>query len=255
MFELTMDTRPDEPKRYYTEFDETDLQDKKECQRIKDLVKRSTVHYSDNADKQKSHLDMKTFYNDPFQKQIEDYATQSLLRNHVLGLETYMYSPIPKFSNHAIPDIKNVIFNDPATIVFWSDGTKTVVKCQDDDRFDPEKGLAMAICKKVFGNKGRYCNQLKKWLPKEEDKYVEYEFHVTTREDFEPLLEYLGRGITITGIEGDFDTGLIFHGRYRTEEEDTPNWSNPYAKNEPLWDQIAKAFSETGEAFAGNRVI
>ena len=67
-----------------------------------------------------------------------------------------------------IPEIKNVIFNDPATIVFWEDGTKTVVKCQDGDEFNPEKGLAMAIVKKAYGNKGNYCNKLKKWLPKEE---------------------------------------------------------------------------------------
>ena len=67
-----------------------------------------------------------------------------------------------------IPEIKNVIFNDPATIVFWEDGTKTVVKCQDGDEFDPEKGLTMAIAKKAYGNKGSYCNKLKKWLPNEE---------------------------------------------------------------------------------------
>ena len=67
-----------------------------------------------------------------------------------------------------IPEIKNVIFNDPATIVFWENGTKTVVKCQDGDEFDPEKGLAMAVAKKAYGNKGSYCNKLKKWLPKEE---------------------------------------------------------------------------------------
>ena len=67
-----------------------------------------------------------------------------------------------------IPEIKNVIFNDPATIVFWDDGTKTVVKCQDGDEFDPEKGLAMAIVKKAYGNKGSYCNKLKKWLSKKE---------------------------------------------------------------------------------------
>lgn len=68
-----------------------------------------------------------------------------------------------------MPKIKDVIFNDPATIVFWADGTKTVVKCQDDDIFDPEKGLAMAITKKALGNKGNYCNELKKWLPKDEE--------------------------------------------------------------------------------------
>ena len=71
-------------------------------------------------------------------------------------------------SSSHIPEIKNVIFNDPATIVFWEDGTKTVVKCQDGDEFDPEKGLAMAIAKKAYGNKGNYCNKMKKWLPKEE---------------------------------------------------------------------------------------
>ena len=69
-------------------------------------------------------------------------------------------------SSSHIPEIKNVIFNDPATIVFWNDGTKTVVKCQPGDSFDPEKGLAMAIVKKAYGNKGSYCNQLKKWLHK-----------------------------------------------------------------------------------------
>lgn len=67
-----------------------------------------------------------------------------------------------------MPRIKNVIFNDPATIVFWADGSKTVVKAQDGDIFDPEKGLTMAISKKALGNKGNYCNELKKWLPKEE---------------------------------------------------------------------------------------
>ena len=75
--------------------------------------------------------------------------------------------------------IKKVIFNYPATIVFWSDGSKTVVKCQDGDIYDPEKGLAMAISKKALGNKGNYCNEFKKWLPEdeeEEEKTVELRF-------------------------------------------------------------------------------
>ena len=61
--------------------------------------------------------------------------------------------------------IKKVIFNDPATIVFWNDGSKTVVKSHDEV-FDPEKGLAMAVSKKLLGNKGNYYNEFKKWLPK-----------------------------------------------------------------------------------------
>lgn len=63
------------------------------------------------------------------------------------------------------PKIKKVIFNDPATIVFWKDGTKTIVKAYDEE-FDPEKGLAMAITKKIYGSN----KELKKWLPKETKK-------------------------------------------------------------------------------------
>lgn len=59
--------------------------------------------------------------------------------------------------------IRKVIFNDPATIVLWSDGTKTVVKCGPDDIFDKEKGLAMAIVKKMTGNDGRFHKVFKEW--------------------------------------------------------------------------------------------
>ena len=71
--------------------------------------------------------------------------------------------------------IKNVIFNDPATIVFWADGSKTVVKCQEGDVFDKEKGLAMAISKRALGDKGRYCEEFKKWIPEIEEAKVETE--------------------------------------------------------------------------------
>lgn len=66
----------------------------------------------------------------------------------------------------AMRKIKNVIFNVPATIVFWNDGTKTVVKCGKDDTFDPEKGLAMAISKYFFDNAGYFNDVFKKWIPK-----------------------------------------------------------------------------------------
>lgn len=62
-----------------------------------------------------------------------------------------------------IPDIKNVIFNPPATIIFWEDGTKTVVKCSEYDDFDPEKGMAMAIAKKAIGEGNNYYPEIKKW--------------------------------------------------------------------------------------------
>ena len=61
--------------------------------------------------------------------------------------------------------ITKVVFNNPATIVFWSDKTKTIVKCENET-FDEEKGLAMAISKKFLGNKGNYYNEFKKCVPK-----------------------------------------------------------------------------------------
>ena len=66
-------------------------------------------------------------------------------------------------------EIEKVIFNDPATIVIWSDGSKTVVKCTNEE-FDKEKGLAMAICKRVLGNKGNYFNEFRKWIEDEKEE-------------------------------------------------------------------------------------
>lgn len=66
-----------------------------------------------------------------------------------------------------IVTIKRVFFNAPATIVFWSDGSKTVVKAQNGEPFDKEKGLAMAICKKLSGNRGAYYDIFKEWCHEE----------------------------------------------------------------------------------------
>ena len=54
-----------------------------------------------------------------------------------------------------IPDVDSVIFSDPATIVFWSDGTKTVVKCMAGEKFERYAGFAMACMKKMFGSTSR----------------------------------------------------------------------------------------------------
>lgn len=70
--------------------------------------------------------------------------------------------------------IKDVKFNPPATIVFWSDGTKTVVKCQANDKFDAEKGLAMAISKKFLTttrSKSKWYDTFKKFIPEKDPKH------------------------------------------------------------------------------------
>ena len=60
--------------------------------------------------------------------------------------------------------IKKVIFNPPATIIIWDDNTKTVVKAQEDEPYDPEKGMAMCIAKHIYGDSGSYYNVFSEWL-------------------------------------------------------------------------------------------
>lgn len=55
---------------------------------------------------------------------------------------------------------KEVIFAPPATIVYWQDGTKTVVKCSEEDEFSEEMGFVLCFMKKMFGNKGSYNNYI-----------------------------------------------------------------------------------------------
>ena len=63
---------------------------------------------------------------------------------------------LPKFNPHEYlmyeNRIKKVIFNDPATIILWKDGTKTVVKVKPGEKFDKWTGFAMACMKKLKGN-------------------------------------------------------------------------------------------------------
>lgn len=69
------------------------------------------------------------------------------------------YMPYKKPST---PIPKRVIFSGPCTIILWEDGTKTVVHCSYNDKFDDETGIAMCYLKKLLGNEGNYYNHIKK---------------------------------------------------------------------------------------------
>lgn len=111
--------------------------------------------------------------------------------------------------------IKKVIFSNPATIVFWSDGSKTVVKSYLDD-YDPEKGLAMAIAKKALGNEGNYYNVFKKWLPKDDETIGELfcdqkavETYKTNNDIINKALEDIKKNIK-TSIPSSWDGNFIY---------------------------------------------
>lgn len=80
-----------------------------------------------------------------------------LFADAMKALHTYAGRPMSSVS------IERVLFNPPATVVFWDDGVKTVVKAQNGEPFDREKGLAMAICKRLHGNRGSYFDVFKYW--------------------------------------------------------------------------------------------
>lgn len=109
-------------------------------------------------------------------------------------------------------DIENVIFNPPATIVFWTDGTKTVVKAIDEE-FDPEKGMAMAISKKLFGNKFEYYETFRKWVGRYEKKnkrreegvYFSAEFDQKLMED---LLKKMPTEMKLVEVDAESLKGL-----------------------------------------------
>lgn len=113
-------------------------------------------------------------------------------------------------------NIKNVIFNDPATIVLWEDGTKTVVKCQDGDTYSKELGLAMCISKKYLGNKGNFNEVFKKWIPDEKPFTEEELIKIVANIDFSKFYEGLSNAL--------YNIGKVLVETYKPEDpvENTP---------------------------------
>ena len=82
----------------------------------------------------------------------------------------------PKMT-HVCPGIKKVIFNDPATIVLWDDGTKTVVKCSEGDTYSEWSGLAFCICKKLMGDE--FHKVFKHWCDRDDIRKPIYDVRHT----------------------------------------------------------------------------
>lgn len=59
--------------------------------------------------------------------------------------------------------IKEVIYHNPATIIKWTDGTKTIAKCDKYDSYDKEKGFYICILKELLGNKTTHALIDKYW--------------------------------------------------------------------------------------------
>ena len=103
--------------------------------------------------------DLKT--NDDFLDAMRYYSEQGNYYHNMLSASMEVKVDIPGM-------IDRVIFNDPATIIYWKDGSKTVVKRSEDDIWDPEKGFCMAVIKKLYGR----TSFIKRFMEPEEEMSI-----------------------------------------------------------------------------------
>ena len=102
--------------------------------------------------------------------------------------EKYEKCMVDEFEDHGTPrrsvryacfaNPVRIIFNPPATIVFWKDGTKTVVKCAEGEKFDPYTGFCYAFTERCLGSISRIkklCKKSSTGLPEASESIVEEE--------------------------------------------------------------------------------
>lgn len=100
-----------------------------------------------------------------------DRLNSEILRQCCLSTELYKPNAVACIKEETTmncdirSNIKDVIFSDRVTVILWKDGTKTMVRAGKRENYDPEKGFAMAVAKKMFGNKGNYYEVFKKYVP------------------------------------------------------------------------------------------
>lgn len=86
-----------------------------------------------------------------------------------------------------IPKPVKWIFNGPATIAIWEDGTKTVVKLMPGDTYDPEKAVAMCYIKKMLGTSEAMKARKKAMKAYEEQKEPEHDMDPEEKKILEKL--------------------------------------------------------------------
>ena len=125
---------------------------------VDDLLSRYVNYYEKRMDGLgRMYIYIKLFING----ENDEDENQIKFSNYYYGMDPIPHRNVP-FYFHDLK-IERVILRPPATIVFWSDGDKTVVKCNKDDIYDPEKGVLWAIAKKYTNGH-----------PKTYDNYIQF---------------------------------------------------------------------------------
>lgn len=111
-----------------------------------------------------SYLDRWKWPNKTTNNAYRDVLDSLCYANSIIEKEKEKKDMHTNYTRMYVPSIKKVIFNNPATIVIWNDGSKTTVKCSERDKYSEEVGLAMCISKKALGNKGNFNEVFKKHI-------------------------------------------------------------------------------------------
>jgi len=88
----------------------------------------------------------------PFARTIYTTTGETTMKPPERILKTEKYEPYKP---------NRIIYSNETTVVFWQDGTKTVVTASEGDYFDKEIGFAMALAKKIFGSRSKYQRYIK----------------------------------------------------------------------------------------------
>ena len=80
---------------------------------------------------------------------VKDILDDKMAYADVATRSTFYEEEIEHKSNKIMP--KKIISQGPATIVFWNDGTKTIVKKTAVDEHDSYAAFCAALAKKIYG--------------------------------------------------------------------------------------------------------
>lgn len=153
-----------------------------------DFVKYETIlrPMRDAVESDYPRIEPKRAFKDPeyFNRSVEfvNYIVKKYVMEDVMRTHEMLW-------NSLYPKPVKIIYNPPATIVFWTDGTKTVVKCSAEDEYNEYYGFLCALGKKIFGTN----SHLKKLIDeKAERHYPEDEFSKQI-EQLEKSMDYIGK--------------------------------------------------------------
>lgn len=109
-----------------------------------------------------------------YNESVFDYLLEDIIDEKAKQAEKDLDKAVEEKNRHIIKVfrdniIKRVIFSGNRTVVIFRDGQKVIVACQPGEKFDKEKGLALAIIKYFFGNTNYYNEIFKKFIEDEDE--------------------------------------------------------------------------------------